>query len=136
VNQNPLFIEDINDALRALVQGLGGPKAVGPMLFPDLGVEQAANRMRDCYNPERRERLSPEQLLFVLRKGREAGCHVLAHYLLGEAGYQDPVPLEPADEAAQLMRDFIETGKRMEALAARLDRTGDKVRPIVRVGAE
>ena len=39
-----------------------------------------------------------------------------------DAGYQPPVPVEPEDERAALQREFIEMGKRMEALLSQMQR--------------
>ena len=36
------FYESPEDALKAAVQALGGSKSVGPMLWPDKGVDASA----------------------------------------------------------------------------------------------
>ena len=52
--------ENIEDALRDAVRALGGTKAVGGKLFPSLPIEQAASRVADCLNIDRRhQRLIP-----------------------------------------------------------------------------
>lgn len=116
MQQEPLFCEDITEALRATVQALGGPKKVGYELWPTLGVDGAGNRMRDCLNAERREKLDPLDLLALLKMARAHGCHILAAHLMRDAGYADPQPIEPEDQRAELQRQFIETGRRMEQL--------------------
>lgn len=133
MHQEPLFLEDVNEAIKALVQALGGPKKVGLLLRPELTLDGASTWLRDCMNPDRRERLSPEQLILLMKLGRQANCNVLAAFLMGEAGYQEPHPLEPVDEYAELQREFIKYAKAQEAIAARLERAAEAVRTVVRV---
>lgn len=134
MQQQPLFFDDVNEAIKALVQYLGGPKKVGPMLRPELTIDAAATYIRDCVNQDRREKLSPEQLLLLMKKGREAGCHVLMGFLADDSGYKAPEPLEPEDEAAELMKAFIATGESMKAISARMEKLSNLVRPVARVG--
>lgn len=119
--QYALLHESITDALREVVQASGGPKKVGAMLWPELPIDQAAGKLRDCLNPDRREKLSPEQTVLLGRIGREAGCHALMVFMARECGYADPVPIEPEDEVARLQREFVEATKSLGALAARIE---------------
>ena len=104
--QDALFHECINDAIGSVIAGLGGFKKVGPMLRPEVSIETAANWLRDCLNHDRRERLHPEQLLLIARECRRIGNHAIALYLARDCGYSDPLPVEPEDEKASLMREF------------------------------
>lgn len=119
-----LFFEDVNDALRALVSELGGAKKIGPMLWPDKTIEQAQQLLLACLNPERRERLTPEQMMLLLKRGREAGTHGAMNFICGEAGYAKPDPLEPEDEKARLMREFSQSVGRLDVIAGRLEQLG------------
>jgi hypothetical protein len=120
MQQEPLFYEDLTDAIRATVQALGGVKKVGYDLWPSLGPDGAGARLRDCLNSERREKLSPDELLHVARNARAAGIHTLMAYLCGESGYSAPIPVDPEDQKAELQRQFIEMSKRMEQIARQL----------------
>lgn len=120
--QTTLFHDSIADALRETVQCVGGFKVVGLRLWPEMPADHAAGKLRDCLNHDRRERLSPEQLLLLLRLGREHGCHSAMHYLASESGYTTPQPLEPADERAELQRAYIESARHMARLADRIER--------------
>lgn len=122
-----LFHESVNDALREVVQALGGPKAVGAKMRPEKGVDVAGRWVSDCLNQERSERFDPDQVLWLLRAGRAAGVHACANYLMREAGYADPVPVEPEDERARLQREFIEAAGVVQVIAERLTRVGVKV---------
>ncbi|QQP98725.1 hypothetical protein JHW38_00210 [Lysobacter enzymogenes] len=118
----PVFVDDLNDAIRATVNALGGMKSIGSELKPEKSAMDAGRWMADCLNPEKRDRLTPDQLSFIRRKARAAGVHILAAYEMHEAGYQPPVAIEPEDERAKLQRQFIEQSKRMEQLFAQLQR--------------
>jgi len=122
--QDRLFYEDVNDALREVVNALGGPKAVGVKLWPEKSVEQAQVLLLACLNSERKERLTPEQLLLVLKRGREAECHAAINFICEAAGYSRPEPLNPADEVAKAMREFNDTVKRLDQIADRLQAAG------------
>lgn len=118
--QMSLVHETINDALREVIQAAGGFKAVGHLLWRDLPVDHAASRLRDCLNADRREHLTPSQVALLLRLGREVGCHAAAVFLMRDAGYSDPVPVEPEDEKARLQREFIEATKTLNRMAERI----------------
>ena len=122
--QVPMFVEDLNDAIRDTVKALGGFKKVGHTMRPELGVEGAGRWLSDCCNPDRRDKLSPEQLAFIRKLARQHGVHILAAYEAKDAGYAPPVPIEPQDERAALMREFVLMGREMKQLASRLDLSG------------
>lgn len=121
VSQGALAIyEDEFDALRDAVQKLGGTKAVGHALRPDLGPLRAADWLKDCLNPERRERLSLTQVMKVVRMAHDINYHAPAQYLAGEMGYEAR-PIEPADEAAELQRASIAAVGQLQRIVARLE---------------
>lgn len=122
--QSALFSEDFNDALKDVIRALGGTKEVGTKLRPELPAASAGAWLKDCLNPDRRERLDPEQVLWLLREGRKVGCHSAMNYLCDEAGYARASPLEPLDEAAELQRQAIAAVKQLENITKRLERIG------------
>lgn len=67
------FFDGPEDALREAVRGLGGPKKVGPTLWPDKSPDAAARSLQDCLNPAREEKLSLSQVMFILRAAHDAG---------------------------------------------------------------
>nr|WP_296021303.1 hypothetical protein [uncultured Acidovorax sp.] len=119
---DPLLYEDELDAARDAVKHLGGAKKVGPLIWPDKAPETAARYLLDCLNGSRAERLSPSQLLLLMRKAREVGFHGLAGYLLREAGYAPPVPVEPQTEAEVLTRRMAGMVGEFSAMVSRLER--------------
>ena len=126
MNQGSLFHEDIWHALRDCVSALGGSKKVGVLLRPELDAQTAGRWLLDCMNPERKEKICVEQMLLVLREGRKIGCHGAITFINRDAGYADPLPLEPEDERAALQRQFIEQSKAMQTLFTHMERAGLK----------
>ena len=114
----------IEDAIAEACNALGGRKAVAVLLWPSVAVREAHNRLDAALNPERREKLSPAELMFIIGKAREAGCHSVMRFLCAEGGYQDPIPREPENEKARLQREFIQAQKAMSKLAAQMERAG------------
>ena len=123
-NQLPLLVEDLPTAIRAVIQAMGGSKRAGAMLRPELPADDAGRWLRDCLDDQRREKLSLEQFLLLLVEGRRVGCHVAMAYLAEQAGYAPPQPVEPADEAAELQREFIAAVARLGTIERRLGALG------------
>lgn len=121
-SQPPLFVESLTDALREIVRACGGFKVVGARLWPEKAPEAASRVLADCLNELRAEKLSPDQVLLLLRMGRERGCHVGMTFLASECGYAPPQPIEPEDERAQLQREYIDAVKLLSVLSMRLER--------------
>lgn len=123
-NQPSLFHESYEDAIRDTVIALGGNKAVGSMLWPAMLADEAGKKLADTLNRDKREKLSLGELQLIRRAARKAGVHVLAAYEARDAGYADPQPITPEDEAAQLQREYIAAVRAMSALQSRMDRNG------------
>lgn len=116
------FFEDLDDALREAVRQLGGHKKVGPVLRPELPMEQASNWLRDCLNTERREKLSPNQVLLIMRLAGQAGFHGLMGFMAFSAGYEAPRPVSPEDQEAALQRQFVEAVGALQDIQKQLQR--------------
>jgi hypothetical protein len=116
------FFEDFNAALVDAVRHIGGNKQVGALLWPELPPDQSAGRLRDCLNPHRREKLSPEQVLLICTKAREVGCHSAMAFFCFSAGYEPPRPVVPEDQEAELMRTFTDAVDRLELIQKQLNR--------------
>lgn len=91
------FFEGPEDALREAVRAMGGPKRVGPMLWPDKSADAAARLLQDCLNPGRQEKLDISQVMFILRGARDTGFHAAFQYLAADAGY-DARPVSREEE--------------------------------------
>lgn len=125
--QQPLFYESVYEALAGVVSALGGPKKVGPMLWPEKTLDAAAQLVRDCLNPGRKERFDPEQTMLLLREGRKVGCHAGINFICGQCGYSDPAPIEPEDELARLQREYINAVQVLSKLTPRINEAQAKL---------
>ena len=119
----PIFA-DWNEALDAVVHALGGFKKVGVMLRPELAEKPiaAAQWLRDCLNPDRAERLNPDQVFLLLRLARKAGYHAAKHWMDAELGYEQGRPLKPEDEAASLQSRGADLVRELRTITERLER--------------
>lgn len=126
--QIPLFYDTYEDAIRDCVTALGGFKKVGSMLWPAMPADDAGRKLAHCLNQEKREKLDLGELRLIRRTARQAGVHILAHYEARDAGYAEPQPLNPEDEAAQLQREFIAAVRGLEALQARMTQLQGRAR--------
>ncbi len=130
--QQPLFYDSVQDAIGTVVAALGGKKKVGPLLWPHLKAETAYTRLAHCLSEEFPEKLAPEEMLFLARQGREAGCHAILAYLSMECGYAPPVAIDPLDEKEALRRDIRDQLAELNRKLSRLERveTRDNVRAV------
>lgn len=98
--------DTLNDALKGVVMALGGYKKVGGQMQPDN--EHAGDWLRHCLNGGRREKLSPEQAVWLLREGRKINFHAGMDYLALSTGYKaQPVD---ADAQRQALQETIAAG--------------------------
>lgn len=116
-----LIHESITDAIRDSVQAIGGNKKLGALMYPDLPVDQAAGRVRDCLNPDRREHFTPEQMMMIARLAKASGNHTIMEFLAIELGYLKPVPIDPENEIARLQREFVQATQSLHNMASRIE---------------
>lgn len=130
--QESLFHDDVHDAFKAVVAALGGAKKVAAAMRPDLPADDASKWLSKCLDPERAEKLTLHQIVYLLREGRRIGCHAAMRYLADDAGYT-ATPVEPEDERAQLMRAFNESVRAQTRLVERMERlASDQAAPALR----
>lgn len=123
--QGSLFYERIEDALDAIINACGGRKKFACEMWPDKPARDAHNLIDACLNIERRERFSPQQVLFILRRGREVGFNAAAESLFRDIGYHLE-PIEPEDEKAALQRAYIESVNVQRRIVERMERLTDR----------
>lgn len=116
-----MLAESFNDALIECCKAAGGSKVVGVALWPARGVDAAQRHLLACLNPDRAEKLGPDEVVHVMRLARDKGCHAGIEFLAAELSYTQPKPVEPKDEADQLRRELLEMGKCLQARLDRLD---------------
>lgn len=127
-SQPPLFCEDIYDALHATVLALGGFKKVGVALRPDMSADAAGRWLADCTNPQNDHELRPSQLAQLRRMGRDTGVHTLMYFEARDAGYAEPIAIDPEDERAELERQVLSGVGELRQLVARLENLTKRTR--------
>lgn len=119
--QPKLFHESLPDALKEDIRALGGTKVVAGKLRPEAPVDHATRWLLDCVNPDRREKLTGDQIILVMRWARESGSHATAQYLMQEAGFEPPKPRNRTQEKASLQEEFIKHVRVMERISKRIE---------------
>lgn len=120
------MIESLNAALVECVKACGGSAMVGAKLWPEKEPMAAQRALLDCLNEDRPAKLSPEQVLFVLRCARSKGYHEAMEFFSASAGYAPPVPVDPRDALAEQQRQFIETTHVLAAMARRIEQLAEQ----------
>lgn len=130
IGQGELFFETLPDALRATIDALGGPKAVGVQLWPEKTVDEARRLLLDCLNPDRPHRLDPETLLLLLRLAREKGVHLAVSWMMADLGYARPTPIDPEDQLAEHERQFIRAVEKAQGFASLIERSRTRLKAV------
>ena len=115
--------ESLHEALVECVKAAGGSKAVAAELWParaQRDIDDARRYLANCLNAERAEKLSLDEVLFVLRLARERGCHIGMQFLCSALGYAPPQPVAPADAADDLRRRFIAATAQLSRMAQQI----------------
>lgn len=107
-----LFHESFGDALRECIAHCGGFKVVGATLWPEKGADIAGRHLADCLNDAKREKLSPEQVLLILRLARERGCHAGITFIARELGLLGPAAHRARGRAGEVATHVHRLGAR------------------------
>ncbi len=126
-----------NRAVEAVVIALGGSKVVAPMLWPEKGIIEAQRLLCDCLNDDRPAKLDFAQVLYIFRLAQARGIHTGMQYIARNLGYAPPVPIDPKDELADLLRQSIEANREVQRRQERIERllTETQARPALRAAA-
>lgn len=119
--QQRLWYDAPEDAFRALVDALGGYKRVGVDLWPSLPADRAGQRLAQCLDPERAEKLSLSEIVFLIRRGRAAGCHVAMAFFCEQGDYAPPEIIDPETEIQKLQREFNARVAELSLIAERIE---------------
>lgn len=132
-----LFYDDEFDAIAVAIGNSGKPfKTVAAHMFPDMKVESAYARLKECCNPQGDQRLSFGQVMRLMHFCEQ---YDPLYHLCDESLHARPDRKAPEDEAVKLvevMRSAAETMERaMRAMEHLKDRgTGGPVLTSVRGG--
>lgn len=114
-----MYFESMNEALIACVKAAGGSKTVGAALWPDVAPDQAQRKLLNALDESRPEKISPTQVMLIFKLAKARGFHEGIAYVLESLNYAPTHPIEPKDEAADLMRQVMENQR---LLAIQLER--------------
>jgi hypothetical protein len=120
-------MESLNQVLIDCVKAAGGSAVVGAKIFPEKTPQSAQRTLLDCLSEDRPAKLSPEQVLLVLRLARAKGYHEGMNFIAADLGYGTPVPIEPRDEVADLMREFNASVEKQAALADKIQKAASRL---------
>jgi hypothetical protein len=126
-------MDSLNDALIEAVKAAGGSANVGAKLWPEKPPQHAQRALLDCLNEDRPAKLSPEQVLLILRLAKARGHHGAIGFILQDLSYSPTAPIEPKDEAAELQKQFIAATQAMQELSRRMESL--TARPALRAAA-
>lgn len=125
MEQESLFHEDIFDALKTCIQALKGNKKVGSALWPDKPVGKAGEMLADCLNRDRAQKLDPEQVLWILREARKAGCNAGMFFIADACDYKRPEPIVTEEKEAELLERVEQVGEVFNQLLTEVKRLSD-----------
>lgn len=120
MHQEALFHDDITDALAADIIAAGGYKRMAVELWPALKMETAYARLKASLNPDKNEKLGPDEVMLVMREARKHGALATLTYMCRDANCADPVAIEPEDERARLQREYVEAVRQLERLTKKI----------------
>lgn len=99
-------------------------KQVAQAVFPSLAAQSAYARLKSCLNPEKDEKLSADEHLFV---ANFCGEYDYLYYSAGKCHHSLPQPIAPQDEQAELQRRVVSAVEDLKRLASRLEKADDRV---------
>lgn len=126
--QQALWHDTVFDATRALVDALGGAKRVAAEMWPTRDLGEAHRYLLKCLDPDRPEKLGLDEFVWLMRRGRDAGCHVLAEWL-GQACMYELHVVDPAAREADLARQVEQTMSAAADLLRQWERLRGRVDP-------
>lgn len=121
--QAPLWYDTDADAINAAITGSGKTfKQVASALWPSMKMDSAYARLKNCLNPDKDEKLSFAEVIFICR---ETGNTDPIFHACDELSLHRPMPKAPADEKAELLNTIqrqqallLQTMQRLERSSA------------------
>ena len=102
----PRRFGSIHQALDELICAIGGKnphRTIGIELWPTKAPDTAYSRLKASLDPNQDQKFSPEEVMYLLHRGRLAGHHFATAYLLYEIGYEPPIPAAPTSARVEIM---------------------------------
>ncbi len=115
------FFDSPEDALKSVIQQLGGAKRVGQLIWPDKSVDAASRTLLDCLNSSRSEKLELTQIIQIFSLAKEQGYHAAFEWFSNQAGY-DSHPITKAEKVDRLTSVIENSTKELSTALAHLER--------------
>lgn len=119
--QSPLWYDTDADAINAAITASGKTfKQVASALWPSMKMDSAYARLKNCLNPDKDEKLSFAEVIFICR---ETGNVDPIFHACDELSLHRPTPKAPADEKAELLNTIQRQQALLLQTMQRLERT-------------
>jgi len=116
MDQLNLWHDTPEEALDADIQAIGGYKAAGYALWPARKMIEASRRLRRCLDPDRVEKLDHDEVSRLVELAASSGSRAYVTYLARRSSAK-VIPVSPDDEKAELMEQWRQAKKQIDALA-------------------
>lgn len=113
------FFDSAEEATRHAILVSGkNPKSVGAALWPDKTAEAARTALMNALNPNRDERLTADQHLFV---ANFCSQYDYVYYVCHRCNHSRPKLQTPEDQLERLRQDFYAATDLMKDLVSQID---------------
>lgn len=120
MRQDKLFYESALQAVEiAIAESAFTYKQVASHLWPAKKPDTAYARLKACLNDDKDEKFSFEEIIEICK---HIDRYDPLYFFADECSHSRGEPCAPEDEAANLQREFIASAKRMENIAARIEK--------------
>lgn len=129
MTQADLWHDSAEDAIKAVligVYGKGWQKKAAAEMWPLEDPVDKGKWLERCLLKDTAEKLSLTELIWILRKGRDAGIHTAFAFLADECDYEFKA-VAPQDELATLQREYIRAVEQMKRLTEQMARVQVRV---------
>jgi hypothetical protein len=120
MQQEELWYDSAEEAIRNAITNSGKRmKEVAHELWPHMKMDSANTRLSNSLDPTKAEKLTLDEIVHICRV---TGRPDPLFYMADETGYSRPEIRAPEDEEALLMREFVQSQRRMEQVVQRMER--------------
>lgn len=128
--QGEMFVTCMEEALEDSVRALGGYQQAAHAVWPTESPLDKGRYLRACLDPDRREKLSPGELVVLAGAAARRGCLTPAIFLAESCGCMAPVPAAPEDVEGELLREIRAAREQLATMLERAERLNGRVVPM------
>lgn len=140
MHQQELIPIDLDQAIDDLIRATGGYKSVAYQLWATKAPATAYARIKACLDTSQEStNFTAHELAWLIGRGRQAGYHGLANFLMESADYEAPTPAAQKSRKQELLeRDAALAAERVSVATelAEIEKaeTMDSIRQVKAVG--